>query len=151
MINFFLLLCHLIAFLGAALEANEIVASKCLVTRSPHIIYDVLSERSDHYDDLRVGENFRYQHYFPLIIVSVSSVRDIRAAVLCGKEYNLKLSVRNGGHSSESLSQDVSYGILIQLDDFSRVISIYANIEKNERYLKVQSGMRLGKSNKICR
>jgi hypothetical protein len=97
----------------------------------------------DFYDDFRIGTNFRYDSYYPAVIVNVSSVDDIRASLLCAQEVGgVEISVMNGGHSFEGLSCSAR-GLLLHLDNFSAVVN--SDIGENEAYITVQSGMRLGR------
>jgi hypothetical protein len=116
----------------------------CLVTSSPSIEFIPLSTSG--YNDSRVGTNFRYDNFYPIIIVNVSTQEDVVAAVKCGGHYAVEIVVMNGGHSFEGMS--CTNGILLNLDSFNNVISdteYNAENKQTEVSITVQSGMRLGK------
>ena len=95
----------------------------------------------DAYDDCRIGTNFRYDSFYPALILNVTTITDIQAAVRCAAELELNVIPMNGGHSFEGMS--CTDDILLHLDEFSDIISI--DSLGDETFATVQSGIRLAR------
>ena len=73
----------------------------CLHNNSPDIKF--ITDPTD-FENARIGVNFRYDDFYPVSIVNVTSIADIQAAVVCARSLNIELVAMNGGHSFEGAS-----------------------------------------------
>lgn len=111
----------------------------CIATTASSAV--VQSRYSFEYNNSRIGTNFRYDNYFPAVIVNIGTVADIEATVKCAKEAHFELGVMNGGHSFEGMS--CTQGVLLNMNNFSGVLEF--DITSVIPHIKVQSGIRLAR------
>eukprot|EP01038_Epipyxis_sp_PR26KG_P012336 gene12336-16545_t len=109
---------------------------KCLKLYSPPI--ETIPLSSNLYNESRIGNNFRYDNYYPLSIISVTSVDDIIAGVLCAKKFEVPIGAMNGGHSFEGMS--CTSGLLFHMDEFSNLLAYHTSIVNYSNSRKVSNG-----------
>mmetsp|Transcript_4929 Transcript_4929/g.7525 ORF Transcript_4929/g.7525 Transcript_4929/m.7525 type:complete len:543 (-) Transcript_4929:143-1771(-) len=114
---------------------------ECIEHISPDPLF--LPYKGDAYNNSRVGCNFRYDNYWPGLILVVRRVEDVQAALMCAAEQVVEVVVVNGGHSMEGMS--CTNGLLLQMDDFHNVTAFGVGAEKSDATITVQGGMRLGR------
>jgi hypothetical protein len=97
---------------------------------------------SDQYDDCRIGTNLRYDSYFPALILNVTTIEDIKAAVVCAASFDVNVVPMNGGHSFEGMS--CTNDLLLHLDSFHALLSV-VDSASGDKLVTVQSGIRLAR------
>ena len=121
---------------GAVRGADTASLMECIVLNSS----GAKAVEPSRYNDSRIGTNFRYDNFYPILIINVTSVEDIQAGVKCAGQLGVRVAVMNGGHSFEGMS--CTNDLLLHLDEFNGV-----TIEKSSDgpVAIVQSGIRLAR------
>lgn len=93
------------------------------------------------FDDSRIGTNFRYDSFHPILILNVSTVSVIQAAVVCAGKQGVTVIPMNGGHSFEGMS--CTDGLLLHLDEFNDVVAV--DESESGVLMTVEAGIRLAR------
>ena len=78
----------------------------------------VLYRGSPDYETARAVHNGACRNIFPLILVKPLSTQDVAVAVKFSIYYDLKLSVRSGGHSYQCLGTKVNFSVFSCMHTF---------------------------------
>ena len=74
--------------------------------------------------------------FFPSVVVAVTRVEDVQAAVWCAKKLGCEINVMGGGHSYEA--GYTTDGIMISMNDFNGLIAVDLNTDPHNAWIYTQ-------------